>query len=179
MFASFLAWALPGGPILSAIAAAAGAVVSFLAKLLQAALDGLTKMVANPVTFVTAGLVALCAYAGGIHRGIVWDAAKVRDANAALAARTDERNSFAEQLSEAQAEIAQWKGRLDDQEKRASAADGARQVAEHKASAALAARDRALSLRDSAGKPAPKAGPQAAAGSGLLQGVQALFGGGQ
>jgi hypothetical protein len=108
----------------------------------------------------------------GITIGVRLDAHLVKTANA-------ERLKVEQQLAAARMENEQWKGRLDDQEKRAADALEARKKAEAdaKARARRAAAERAKRLRDGTGAGAEKAGPQKAAGPGLL-GLPALFGGG-
>jgi hypothetical protein len=171
------AWLIPGGPILSALATVAGAVLRLLAWLLRTGLDGLTKMLANPATFITAGLCVLIALGCGIRLGKAWDhhlvaaaARRVESAEAALAQRTQD-------LVDTQDTLAQWKGRLDEQQRRAQEAETARAAAEGKVAGALAARDRLKRLLGGTGADA-KAGPKAAAGPGL-PGLQAIFGAGK
>jgi hypothetical protein len=132
-------------------------------------LPGITVAITGAMVFILVGVVI----------GVRLDAQLVRKANEKTAAvqlaledRTKERDL-------ALNEISQWEGRLHEQETRAGAAETARKVAEDKARAALAARDRAVAraggLLKSAGG-APKAGPQAAAGPGLPS-LSGLFGG--
>lgn len=106
----------------------------------------------------------------GLVLGVKLDAHLVRHANA-------ERTKVEIKLDDANLQITDWKGRLDEQTKRAEAAKAAREKAESeaKANAARAAAERARRLRDAAGANT-KAGPKEAAGSGLL-GLSALFGG--
>lgn len=184
MFLKAIAWLVPGGSIVSTLATAAGAVLKFLGALIKTATQGATKMLANPATFVTAGLCVLVAFGVGIRLGVKWDAHLVRKIDKQLQQVTAERDA-ARYLN------TQWQGRLNAQETKAQHALMAREKAESdtrlrlekaeaQARAARARLTRAERLRDGSGqgsRPA-KAGPKDAAGSGL-QGLQALFGLGQ
>jgi hypothetical protein len=179
MFAAFFAWLVPGGPLLTTVATFLGALLKGLGRLLAAAWEGFTRMLANPATFVTVGLIALAAYGLGVRRGILWDGYKVDKARRMVAELQLNLDDRTKERDLALQENAQWKGRLDEQNARAGAAETARRIAEDKARAALAARDRAVARAGGLLKPAggnAKAGPQAAAGPGLPS-LSGLFGG--
>lgn len=157
MLASLASWFIPGGQILSALATAAGVVLKFFGWLVETLLDGFTRMLANPTTFVVVLVVALGAYGAGIRRGVLWDAHKVEKAVQALVDVTRERDG-------AYAEIKRWKTAIDDQKKETEDAKLARDKAMGEARGARAAAASAQRLLDAAGgaaktaKKAPQAG---------------------
>jgi hypothetical protein len=175
MLLKAIAWLVPGGPIFAAIASVASAILKALAALLSAAFDGFTKMLANPATFVTAGLCVLVALAGGIKLGKEWDEHLVTRAEKRMTTAEGQRDDLAAKLTVANTELEQWKGRLDAE---TSAAEEARKtrddaIARVKAEEAarkraVAANARAVGLRDGAGPGAPaKGGPQDAPKTGV------------
>jgi len=150
-----LAWFIPGGPVISALASVIGATLKCVAWFLSKTLDTFTRMLANPATFVVAGVFLLVAFGGGIRLGIKWDAHLVQKAAQFLDERTYERD-------EARVELLQWKGRYDGETTRADEAAKAGQIAEAKARAALAALARSRGVRDGGSAALAKAGPQKA-----------------
>lgn len=154
-----LTWLIPGAPIVSTIVSIIGTVLGAILKaigwFLTKTLDTFTRMLANPATFVVAGVFLLVAFGGGIRLGVKWDAHLVRKATERMQTAEKERD-------EANAILKLWEIKHHEENQRADAAAKARAIAEAKARAALAALAKSRGVRDGGGAALAKAGPQKA-----------------
>jgi hypothetical protein len=182
MLRYLIAWAIPGAQpfaLLSTVGSVLTAAVKAVAAFVRAFCKSLSEVLQNPGTWVAIAVAVAFAAAGGIKLGKEWDEHLVRKAEKQLAQVRLELEDRTKERDTAMQENSQWKGRLDEQNRKTSDANLALEKAESEARAALARLKRNERLRDGGGAgspPAAKAGPQKDAGPCVL-GLEKLWGG--